>query len=60
VGNWVEQLGISKQKSAPYTPEQNGKIERWHRTMAEGIRTLLLASGLPAAFWAEALAMWSG
>jgi hypothetical protein len=52
---WMKQLGISRQRSAPYTPSQNGVVERWHRTMGEGIRTLLLQSGLPASFWGEAL-----
>ncbi|CAI7900658.1 unnamed protein product, partial [Closterium sp. NIES-54] len=37
--------------------DQNGVVERWHRTMAEGIRTLLVDSGLPARLWGEAL-MW--
>ncbi|CAI5989198.1 unnamed protein product [Closterium sp. NIES-64] len=40
------------------TPQQNGVVERWHRTMAEGIRTLLVDSGLPASLWGEAL-MWA-
>jgi hypothetical protein len=55
VQEWLQELGISRQRSAPYTPQQNGKVERWHRTMAEGIRALLLHSGLPASLWAEAL-----
>ncbi|CAI7920889.1 unnamed protein product [Closterium sp. NIES-54] len=37
--------------------DHNGVVERWHRTMAEGIRTLLVDSGLPARLWGEAL-MW--
>ena len=55
VQQWIQQLGITHQRSAPYSPQQNGKVERWHRTMAEGIRTLLLACGLPVGFWGEAL-----
>ena len=52
---WMKQLGIARQRTAPYTPSQNGVVERWHRTMGEGIRSLLLYSGLPASFWGEAL-----
>ena len=55
VDQWVQQLGISRQRSTPYSPQQNGKVERWHRTMGEGIRALLLHSGLPVTLWAEAL-----
>ena len=55
VADWLRDTGITRQYSAPYTPQQNGRIERWHRTMAEGIRTLLLHSGLPTNFWGEAL-----
>jgi len=55
MGEWLEAKGIERQFTAPYSPQQNGRVERWHRTMIEGIRTLLLASGLPANLWGEAL-----
>ncbi|CAI7855721.1 unnamed protein product, partial [Closterium sp. NIES-54] len=54
---WKAELGIKTQLSVADTPQQNGVVERWHRTMAEGIRTLLVDSGLPARLWGEAL-MW--
>ncbi|NDD85721.1 hypothetical protein EBZ38_15775, partial [bacterium] len=55
VQEWVEDLGIERQHTAPYSPQQNGKVERWHKTLGEGIRTLLLSSGLPANLWGEAV-----
>ena len=53
--SWLQEQGIKQQLTAPYTPQQNGVVERWHRTMAEGIRTLLVACGLPTSLWGEAL-----
>ena len=55
VSTWLQGLGVTRELSAPYSPAQNGVVERWHRTMMEGVRTLLLHSGLPVSFWAEAL-----
>ncbi|CAI7906854.1 unnamed protein product [Closterium sp. NIES-54] len=54
---WKTDFGIKTQLSVADTPQQNGVVERWHRTMAEGIRTLLVDNGLPTRLWGEAL-MW--
>ncbi len=32
---YLESLGIEHRKNAPYTPQHNGKIERYHRTFKE-------------------------
>ena len=53
--NRMKSLGIIHQVAATETPQQNGVVERWHRTMGEGVRTLLLASGLPLNMWGEAI-----
>jgi len=28
---WLRSLGVQRQFSAPYSPQQNGKVERWSR-----------------------------
>jgi len=47
--------GIIQEFSAPYTPEQNGRIERENRSIVEGARTMLLAAKLQPGLWAEAV-----
>ena len=46
--------GIHRNKSVPYTPEQNGRAERLNRSIIEGILALLHDSGLPSTLWEEA------
>ena len=46
--------GIEHQLIAPYTPQQNGVVERKNRTIMEMTRCLLHDKGLPKEFWAEA------
>ena len=53
--DYMRKKGIKFEPSAPYTPEQNGKTKRSNRTVTECARTMLLASGLPRALWAEAV-----
>lgn len=48
--------GIEHQRTVPYNPESNGKVERGNRVILERTRTLLYESGLPLTFWAEAAA----
>lgn len=47
--------GIKHQKTVPYTPEQNGKVERDNRTFVEAARTMLCSKQLPIKLWAEAV-----
>ena len=47
--------GIGHNFSAPHTPQQNGVVERMNRTLEGMARTMLLCSGLPKSFWAEAV-----
>jgi hypothetical protein len=48
-------LGIKHTTSAAYTPEHNGVAERALQTIVSMARCLLIASGLPLHFWAEAI-----
>jgi transposase InsO family protein len=50
----LSEKGVRHEVTAPYSPEQNGLIERDNRTIMESVRSLLHTSGLPLSFWAEA------
>jgi hypothetical protein len=53
-GEWnplLTQLGIQRQRTSPYTPHQNGIVERHNRTIGECTRAMLHAAGLPERFW---------
>lgn len=47
--------GIRHQRTAPYSPHQNGKAERSWRTLFDMTRCLLLDSGLPKSLWCYAI-----
>ena len=47
--------GITHELTIPETPQQNGKAERMNRTLVESARSMLMQSGLPTMFWAEAI-----
>ena len=49
--------GIRHQKTAPYTPQQNGVAERMNRTLIEKAKCLLFDAKLPKCYWAEAVNM---
>src|SRR6266568_4582288 len=48
--------GIQRQHTVRNRPQQNGVAERANRTMEEGVVSMLYESGMPTAFWGEALA----
>ncbi|CAM9002570.1 unnamed protein product [Rhodiola kirilowii] len=47
--------GIDHNFSAPRTPQQNSVMERKNRTLEDTSRTMMIASGVPKSFWAEAV-----
>ncbi len=55
MGKFLRQKGIRHQQCVPYAHQQNGKIERFIRTIKERALTLLAHSGLPASFLADAI-----
>lgn len=55
--DYMAKEGIQYQRTAPYTPQQNGVAERKNRTLIEMARCMLLESGLDKKFWGEAVSM---
>lgn len=53
--DYFKQNGIIHERSSPYTPQQNGRIERENRSIAECARTMLLSTDLSHELWAEAV-----
>ncbi|GJW25895.1 retrovirus-related pol polyprotein from transposon TNT 1-94 [Tanacetum coccineum] len=53
---FYESVGIFHQKSVPRTPQQNGVVERWNRTLVEAAQTMLLFSKSLMFLWAEVVA----
>ena len=53
--NTCEEAGIKRQLTAPYSPQQNGVVERRNRTVMEMARSLLKSMNVPGAFWGEAV-----
>lgn len=50
------QNGISRQRTVPRTPEQNGVAEKMNHTLLDMTRCLLIESSIPNELWADAVA----
>jgi hypothetical protein len=57
IREWLTERGIKYTISAAHTPKHNGVAERAIQTIISMTRCLLIASGLPQQFWAEAVRM---
>ena len=53
--SYLSTCGILHQLSCPYTPQQNGLVERKHRHIIETTITLLSKASLPFQFWSYAV-----
>ncbi|KAH9793669.1 retrovirus-related pol polyprotein from transposon RE1 [Citrus sinensis] len=49
----LENCGITRQISCPYTPEQNGVAERKHRHINETALTMMFHASLPLKLWVD-------
>ncbi|GEQ70442.1 hypothetical protein JCM33374_g4119 [Metschnikowia sp. JCM 33374] len=52
---FLQQRGIKRQLTTPYSSYQNGLAERMHRTLQDFTRTLLSQGNVPLIFWSEAV-----
>ena len=50
-----DKSGIKKQLTAPYTPQQNGVVEKKNRTIMGLLRSMLKDKNLPLEIWGEAV-----
>jgi transposase InsO family protein len=55
IEGFLEEEGIKHEFSSPYTPQQNGVVERKNRTLLDMVRTMLDLYKTPDRFWAEAI-----
>lgn len=51
----LEEYGIEHQKTVARSPQQNGRAERWNRTLVEKAMTMMHFAGLSHGFWAVAI-----
>jgi hypothetical protein len=55
IEGFLEEEGIKHEFSSPYTPQQNGVVERKNRTLLDMARTMIDEYKTPDRFWAEAI-----
>ncbi|KAL4578457.1 hypothetical protein LXL04_014580 [Taraxacum kok-saghyz] len=53
--DFLRNKGIDHNFSAPYSPPQNGVVERRNRSLCEAARSMLIFADLPLYFWADAI-----
>jgi hypothetical protein len=55
IEGFLEKEGVKHEFSSPYTPQQNGVVERKNRTLLDMARTMLDEYKTPDRFWAKAI-----
>lgn len=53
--SYCDRAKIKRQLTAPYTPQQNGVVERRNRTMMEMARSIMKHMSLPCFLWGETI-----
>jgi hypothetical protein len=51
---FCKEVGIKRELSTPYNPQQNGVAERKNRTIMEAVKAMIHDQDLPMHLWAEA------
>ena len=51
----LAEKGIERRLTVPYTPQQNGRAERLNQSLLAIARCMMIESGVPHKFWAEAI-----
>lgn len=54
-GDYCAEKGVQRQLTAPYSPQQNGVVERKNQSVMSMARCLLKAKAMPSTFWGEAV-----
>jgi transposase InsO family protein len=52
---FCDETGIKHYTTTPYTPQQNGVVERRNQTVIEMARCMMKSKGVPPRFWGEAV-----
>ncbi|KAJ4740894.1 Transposon Ty1-H Gag-Pol polyprotein [Rhynchospora pubera] len=53
--SYCKQVGIKRYLTAPYSPQQNGVVERRNQTVVGMARSMMRSMNMPAKFWGEAV-----
>jgi transposase InsO family protein len=51
---FCKDVGIKRELTSPYNPQQNGVAERKNKTIMEAVKTMIHDQDLPMCLWAEA------
>jgi hypothetical protein len=52
--NFCKDVGIKRELTTPYNPQQNSAVERKNRTILEAVKTMIHDQDLPMCLWEEA------